>query len=87
MRICLCIQYRKLVSEMHTEIEIETSYIPLGQLLKLANVFDSGGMIKHFLQTEGVLLNDEREHRRGKKCYPGDVISIEDIGTFVVKEQ
>lgn len=72
---------------MKTEIEIKTPFIPLGQFLKLANVFDSGGMIKQFLQTEGVLLNDEKEHRRGKKCYPGDVISIEDVGTFIVKQQ
>ncbi len=72
---------------MKTEIEIQTSYIQLGQLLKLANIFDSGGMIKHYLQTEGVLLNDEKEHRRGKKCYPGDTVSIEDVGTFIVTKQ
>lgn len=72
---------------MKTEIEIQTPYIPLGQLIKLTNVFDSGGMIKQYLKTEGVLLNDEQEHRRGKKCYPGDIVSIKDIGTFIVKEQ
>lgn len=72
---------------MKTEIEITTPYIPLGQFLKLANVFDSGGMIKQYLKTEGVLLNGEKEQRRGKKCYPGDVITIEEVGSFIVKQQ
>lgn len=72
---------------MTQEIEIHTTYIPLGQLIKLANVFDSGGMIKQYLQTEGVLVNDEKEHRRGRKCYPGDVITIKEVGSFVVKKQ
>lgn len=72
---------------MKQEINIKTPYIALGQLLKLANVFDSGGMIKQYLQTEGVLVNDEQEHRRGRKCYPGDVITIKEVGSFVVKEQ
>lgn len=66
------------------EITIETEYITLGQFLKLANIFESGGMIKGFLQTEGVLVNNEREHRRGRKLYPNDVVTVDQIGEFVV---
>lgn len=62
---------------MKTEkIVIETEYITLGQLLKLTNLFDSGGMIKHYLQDEGVLVNGETEHRRGRKLYEKDLVSL-----------
>ncbi|GAB4072030.1 S4 domain-containing protein YaaA [Barrientosiimonas marina] len=66
------------------KITIETDYIPLGQCIKLLNIFDSGGMIKTFLQDEGVLVNGEMEHRRGRKLYPYDVIDMGDIGVYVV---
>lgn len=71
---------------MSEEIEITTPYITLGQFLKLANIFDSGGMIKSYIQDEGVLVNDEREHRRGRKLYPDDVIIVDHVGTFIVKK-
>jgi len=66
------------------KIQIETDYIQLGQLIKLLNVLDSGGMVKTFLQDQGVLVNSEPEHRRGRKLYPGDVIEMEGIGSYVV---
>lgn len=62
---------------MKTEkIVIDTEYITLGQFLKLTNLFDSGGMIKHYLQDEGVLVNGETEHRRGRKLYEKDSVSL-----------
>lgn len=69
---------------MHESIEINTEFITLGQFLKLANIFDSGGMIKSYLQDIGVLVNGEAEHRRGRKLYPEDVVEIEEVGTFIV---
>ncbi|SFL74744.1 S4 domain protein YaaA [Gracilibacillus orientalis] len=69
---------------MEEKIEISTDYIPLGQFIKLANILESGGMIKVFLQENGVYVNDELETRRGKKLYHGDTVYIEDVGTFVV---
>ncbi len=79
----------KVGGKMEEHIEISTDYIPLGQFLKLANILESGGMIKVFLQENGVYVNDELETRRGKKLYPGDTVVVEDIGRFVVtkKEQ
>lgn len=65
------------------KIYIDTPYITLGQLIKLLNIFDSGGMIKHFLQDEGVIVNGELEHRRGRKLYERDVVEINEQ-TFVV---
>jgi ribosome-associated protein len=50
--------------------------IRLGQLLKLAAVIDSGAEVKAFLATEHVLVNGEREVRRGRQLHPGDVVRI-----------
>ncbi|QKY70840.1 S4 domain-containing protein YaaA [Lentibacillus sp. CBA3610] len=66
------------------KINIETDYIPLGQFIKLLNILDSGGMIKAFLQDQGVLVNGEPEHRRGRKLYPDDVVEMEGIGVYIV---
>lgn len=73
-----------MVRHMQEQIGITTEYITLGQFLKLANIFESGGMIKGFLQDEGVLVNGELEHRRGRKLYPNDVVEVESAGSFVV---
>lgn len=66
------------------EINIHSDYITLGQFLKLANVVESGGMVKLFLSEYPVFVNDVQDQRRGKKLYPGDVISIPEVGTYKV---
>jgi ribosome-associated protein len=50
--------------------------IRLGQLLKLAGVIDSGAEVKAFLAVEPVLVNGEREARRGRQLSPGDIVAI-----------
>lgn len=70
----------------YEKIEISTPHITLGQLIKLANIFESGGMIKAFLKDQGVLVNDEIEHRRGRKLYVNDVVNIKQAGTYIVKK-
>jgi ribosome-associated protein len=50
--------------------------IRLGQLLKLANVVDSGGELKLLLAGTEVLVNGEPEARRGRELHPGDVVSV-----------
>lgn len=72
------------MNDQYDEIEINTPYITLGQLIKLANVFDSGGMIKAFLKDQGALVNHEIEHRRGRKLYVDDVVEIKQIGKYIV---
>jgi len=72
------------VEKMKEEITINTEFITLGQLIKLANVLETGGMIKTYLQDVGVIVNGEKEHRRGRKLYPGDEIQIEEAGTIIV---
>ncbi len=58
-------------------IYITSEYITLGQFLKLANLIESGGEAKFFLRSHLVFVNDEKEERRGRKLYPGDLIKID----------
>lgn len=75
------------LDKQHEKIELGTTFITLGQFIKLANVFESGGMIKAFLQDTGVLVNGNLEHRRGRKLYPEDIVEIEHIGIYVVTKE
>ncbi len=61
------------------EIMIKDEFITLNQLLKLANIFESGGMIKNYIKDVGVYVNDELEQRPGRKLYDQDVIDVEDL--------
>ncbi|XQP55859.1 MAG: S4 domain-containing protein YaaA [Mycoplasmoidaceae bacterium] len=58
------------------EIVITSAYITLAQLLKFANVIDSGGQAKDFLAKNTILINNEPDNRRGRKLMPGDQIVI-----------
>lgn len=56
--------------------KINTEFITLSQLLKMEDCVASGGEVKWFISEIEVLVNGEKENRRGKKLYPGDVIEI-----------
>ncbi len=57
------------------EITIRDEFIKLGQALKLANVVSDGVEAKIVIQEGKVQVNGETDLRRGRKVYPGDVIS------------
>lgn len=57
--------------------KINTDYITLGQLLKIENIFSSGGEVKMLINTLDIKVNGEKENRRGKKLYPGDEIEVQ----------
>ena len=61
---------------MVREVPISGETIRLGQLLKLAGMFDSGAEVKAFLATEPVWVNGEREARRGRQLHSGDVVRV-----------
>ena len=65
-------------------IPITGETIRLGQLLKLADLVDSGGEARHLLEHEEVLVNGERETRRGRQLHPGDAVSIADTVLEIV---
>lgn len=59
------------------EIKISTEYITLGQFLKYVHIIFSGAMAKDYLGTHNVLVNGEKEDRRGRKLYKGFEICVE----------
>ena len=63
---------------MLREIAIRGDMIRLGQLLKLAGMIDSGAEIKGFLASQPVLVNGDRELRRGRQLHRGDVVQVRD---------
>lgn len=56
-------------------IKIKDEYIKLGQLLKLAGLVGSGVDAKYVINEGLVKVNNEVDTRRGKKIYPGDIVS------------
>jgi ribosome-associated protein len=66
------------------KVKIDTEYIALGQFLKLAEVIQSGGMAKFFLQEYDVFINGEQDQRRGRKLRNGDEIKIPGFGEYVI---
>ena len=66
-------------------VTIRDDYIKLGQLLKLSGLVGSGTDAK-FVITEGLVeVNGKVELRRGKKIYPGDIVTYEGDSIKVVK--
>jgi ribosome-associated protein len=63
---------------MVSDVVIRGEMIRLGQLLKVAGVIDSGAEVKAFLAEQEVLVNGEREDRRGRQLHLGDVVTIGD---------
>lgn len=59
-----------------TEVEIHTTYIQLGQLIKKIGLVESGGEVKAFLNQNPIQVNQVPEQRRGRKLYPGDRVIV-----------
>lgn len=70
---------------MEVEIRQEDEFIKLGQALKKAGFAGSGVDAKMIIQDGRVTVNGEIEERRGKKLYPGDIVSFEGESFKIVK--
>jgi ribosome-associated protein len=57
-------------------MKITTEYIRLEQFLKLLSLADTGGQAKAMIKEGEILVNGEKELRRGRKLRPGDVIRV-----------
>ena len=66
------------------KIAIETEFIKLDNLLKLAGAAPTGGQIKLLIQNGEVRVNGEICTQRGKKMLPGDRASYQDLVAEVV---
>lgn len=64
------------------EIEIHTPEINIDQLLKWAGIIDNGAHIKPFIENRMITLNGTIVTERRKKVRPGDIIAINDIGSW-----
>lgn len=66
------------------QVQIRGQMIRLGQLLKLADVVDSGGEVRELLDSGQVTVNGEPEIRRGRQLHPGDVVCAVDTVLEIV---
>ena len=64
-------------------ITITTEFIKLQDLLKFANLVESGGMAKECVQCGEVKVDGEVCTMRGKKIRPGNVVNF-DGGDYTV---
>ena len=66
-------------------IQIDTEFIRLDALLKLAGAVDTGGRAKFVVQGGEVQVNGEVCTMRGKKLRPGDTVDYAGRGFEVVQ--
>ncbi|MBR2491186.1 MAG: RNA-binding S4 domain-containing protein [Ruminiclostridium sp.] len=64
-------------------VSIDTEFIKLDSLLKLANVVGSGGEAKILIQEGEVLVNGEPCTMRGRKLRPGDVAALPGVEIII----
>lgn len=58
------------------DLGVRDGSIRLGQLLKLANLVETGAEAKDLLGAEVVTVNGTVETRRGRQLGPGDVVEL-----------
>ena len=61
------------------KIEFEAEMISAKDLLNALNIIPTGGLAKHIIKEEGVLINGEVSHLAGKKSYKNDTLEFDDI--------
>ena len=66
------------------KITISTADIQLDQFLKWAGIVESGGQVKYLLEAGILLVNGQVATQKRKKLVPGDVVSIQDEGSWIV---
>ena len=65
------------------EISIKEEFIRLDSFLKFAAAVSSGGEAKYLVQEGKVTVNGEICLQRGRKIYPGDLVSAEGLNYIV----
>jgi ribosome-associated protein len=60
------------------KIEITTEYIKLDSALKYCGIAENGAHAKEMILEGLVTVNGEKELRRGRKLYKGDIFKIDD---------
>lgn len=69
-------------NDFRRKIKINTEFIKLDSFMKFAGFTTTAGQAKAFILGGSVSVNGMPETRRGRKIYPGDVVSFGDITIF-----
>ena len=70
---------------MMRELKLKGDYITLGQLLKAEALVEDGVEAKERIKAGEAFVNGEVDERRGRKLYPGDVVSFDGEEVKVVR--
>ncbi|MGM1030699.1 MAG: RNA-binding S4 domain-containing protein [Actinomycetota bacterium] len=65
------------------DVPIGGEAIRLGQFLKFAGLFDSGGDVKEAILDGEVAVNGEVDRRRGRQLQLGDIVLVDGRGLRV----
>nr|WP_317697171.1 S4 domain-containing protein YaaA [Xylocopilactobacillus apis] len=65
-------------------VKLKSEYMKLQDLLKIVGIISTGGQAKGFLDEYEVLVNNERETRRGRKLRGGDIVTFGDNNFKIV---
>lgn len=69
------------------EVTIRTPFIKLEQIMKLANLTDTGGFAKELIQGGQVKVNGEVCTMRGKKIRNGDRVTADRFEVICIAPQ
>ncbi|WP_338822627.1 RNA-binding S4 domain-containing protein [Mycoplasmopsis felifaucium] len=61
---------------MGPEIYIKDNCIEIGKLIKKIGLVSTGGQVKYFLETNKILINNNKPAGRSTKVYIDDVVWI-----------
>lgn len=67
------------------KLTLTKEYITLGQLLKAEDLVSDGAEAKERIRAGEAKVNGETDTRRGRKLYPGDVVSFDGTEIEVVR--
>lgn len=67
-------------------VQISTTVIELGALLKWAGLVETGGQAKQLIMTGKVFVNGRIEKRRGRIVKPGDVVMVQNGPTLIIAQ-
>lgn len=68
----------------HLEVEIDSEFIALNDLLKICGVVDSGGAGKALVASGVVKVNGQQELRKTNKIRPGMQVEVGDVVINVI---
>lgn len=69
------------------QVSINTEFITLDAFLKWVNIAGTGGHAKVLIASGLIQVNGEKELRRGRKLRPGDHISVNGEGDWVLSAE